>query len=152
MKQKWIFLCAAILLLAKAVHAQNVSADSINTLKNNNKMMEMAITINEQKIQLAGLQNQLLQQNTNVERTAAASQQSASNNQNAATILTGDDQDKDKANKARKSARTAQRNSSHARDAQDKMAGLAEDVQNLEKKIADNEQKLTTMGGARYLQ
>jgi hypothetical protein len=32
------------------------------------------------------------------------------------------------------------------------MAGLAEDVQNLEKKIADNEQKLTTMGGARYLQ
>lgn len=152
MKQKWILLCAAIVMLSKVGSAQMVSADSINTLNNKNKMLEMALTINEQKIKLAKMQNQLFQQNYNVEKTATASQKSASKNEDDATILNNDNQDKDKANTARKSARTAQRNSSDARNAQDKMTDITGDVQNLEKKIADNEQKLTMMGGARYLQ
>jgi hypothetical protein len=152
MKQKSIFLCAALCLLVNAVSAQTVSADSINALNNKNDKLQMAITINNQKVQLAKMQNQLFQQNYNVEKTAAASQKAASKNEDAATILNNDDQDKDKANTARKSARTAEKNSTRARNAQSKMSNLTEDISDLEKRIADNVQKLTVMGGLQYLQ
>jgi len=152
MKQKSILLCAALCLLVNAVSAQTVSADSINALTNKNDKLQMAITINTQKIQLARMQNQFFQQNYNVEKTAAASQKAANKNEDAATTLNNDDQDKDKANTARKSARTAERNSTRARNAQSKMNNLSEDISDLEKKIADNVQKLTVMGGLQYLQ
>ena len=152
MNQKWIMLVAAMFLITGSVSAQAVSVDSVNVLNNNNKMLRMAISINDQKLQLAKLQNQLLQQNYTVEKTAAASQKSASKNEDAATNLNNDDQDKRKAHTARKSARTAERNSSDARHAQDKMTDLTRNVENLKKKIADDQQSLTTMGGARYLE
>lgn len=148
---KWILLVVAI-LIGNTASAQGVSADSIKTLNNNNKMLRMAISINEQKLQLAKLQNQLLQQSSDVAKTAAASQEAARKNETAAERLNKDDQDKRKAKEARRSARAAEINSSEARDAQDKLDRLTRDVQKLEKKIADNQEDLTKMGGARYLQ
>lgn len=152
MKHKLILLIAAMLLTAGGASAQVISADSVKALNNSNKMMRMAIALNDQKIQLAKMQYQLSQQSHYVETTATASQKSAGKNEDAATRLNNDDQDKKKAKTARKSARSAERASSRARNAQDKMSSLEEDVQSLEKKIAAGTQELIAMGGARYLQ
>jgi hypothetical protein len=152
MKCRLILLAAAMFLTMGAASAQAISADSVKALNNNNRMLRMAISINDQKIQLAKMQHQLSEQNYTVEKTAAASQKSAGKNEDAATSLNNDDQDKSKAKTARKSARTAERASSRARNAQDKMTDIGEDVQSLQKKIAAGEQELTAMGGARYLQ
>jgi hypothetical protein len=152
MKQRALLMVAALFFFAGTVSAQAISQDSVKALNNNNKMLKMAISINEQKLQLAKLQSQLLQQNSDVERTALASQKSAGKNEDAATSLNNDDQDKSKAKTARKSARTAERASSRARNAQEKMTDLGDDTRKLEKNIAAAEQQLTAMGGAKYLQ
>lgn len=152
MKTKFFLLCAALLLLSRVLYAQSISADSVNTLNNNNKMLYMAITINNQKLQLAKMQGQLLEKNYKVEKTAAASQKAAGKNEEAATILNNDDQDKNKANTARKTARSADKNAARARNAENKMNDLSEDIEHLQKNLADNIQKLTMMGGQRYLE
>ena len=151
MNVKWITLMSAILLISNIVLAQAVTSDSINSLNNDNKLLRIAISINDKKIELAKLQNQLSQKNYNVESAAKASQKAADNNQDAATILTNDDQDKGKANKAKKAARDAEKSSSKARNAQGKLTDLTKDIERLEKEIADSEQKLINMGGSRYL-
>lgn len=151
MNVKWITLMSAILLISNIVLAQAVTSDSINSLTNDNKLLRIAISINDKKIELAKLQNQLSQKNYNVESAAKASQKAADNNQDAATILTNDDQDKGKANKAKKAARDAEKSSSKARNAQGKLTDLTKDIERLEKEIADSEQKLINMGGSRYL-
>ncbi|MEO7768519.1 MAG: hypothetical protein ABIS01_13910 [Ferruginibacter sp.] len=151
MNIKRITLMSAILLVSNIVFAQAVTPDSINVLKNDNKMLKIAISINEKKIELAKLQNQLSQKNSDVETTAKASQKAADNNQNSANILTNDDQDKDKANTAKKSARDAEKSSSKARNAQDKLTDLNKDIEKIKKEIDENEQKLISMGGSRYL-
>jgi hypothetical protein len=149
---KWALLVLALLLIVHTASAQGVSADSIKALNNNTKMLRMAISINEQKVQLAKLQNQLVEQRAAVEKTAAASLEAARKNEAAAERLKKDDQDKSKAKEARRSAQAAETNSSEARDAQDKLERLTRDVQKLEKKIADNQEDLVKMGGAKYLQ
>ena len=151
MKQKWIQLLTVMVLSTGAVYAQSVSDDSIKSLKNNDKMLHMAISINDQKLQLAKMQNELAQMTYEAEKAAAASQEAASKNEDAAATLNNDDQDKQKANAVEKTAQTAHVNSSKARNAQKKMAKLTKDVRNLEKRIADNEQELIRMGGERYV-
>lgn len=151
MKQKWMVLLAVMLTISGMASAQAVTADSINALKKDNELLKMAIAINDEKLELAKLQNQLAEKNYNVEKTADASQKAASDNQDAAAVLTNDDQDKAKANKAKKSADNADKSASKARKAQDKLGDLNKDIDKLKKHIADSEQKLSSMGGTQYL-
>lgn len=151
MKQKWMVLLAIMLTISGIASAQAVTADSINALKKDNELLKMAIAINDEKLELAKLQNQLVEKNYNVEKAADASQKAASDNQDAAAVLTNDDQDKAKANNAKKSADNADKSASKARKAQDKLGDLNKDIDKLKKHIADSEQKLSSMGGIQYL-
>jgi Mg2+ and Co2+ transporter CorA len=151
MKQKWMLLLAGMLIISGIASAQVVTADAIAALKKDNELLKMAISINDQKLELAKLQNQLMEKNSNVEKTADASQKAADNNQEAAAVLVNDDQDKAKASAAKKSANTADKNASKARKAEDKLGDLNKDIEKLKKQIAESEQKLSGMGGAQYL-
>ena len=151
MKQKWMILLAGMLAISGIASAQAVTADSIAALKRDNELLKMAISINDQKLDLAKLQNQLAEKNSDVDKTADASHKAADNNQEAAAELVNDDQDKSKANSAKKSASSADKSASKARKAQDKLGDLNKDIDKLKKQIAASEQKLSSMGGSQYL-
>jgi chromosome segregation ATPase len=151
MNLKWTTFLLAFLMISGTVMAQTISSDSIKALNNNTKLLKMALLINDQKLEMAKLQNEFSQKKDDLDKAAKASQKSADSNQNTATALSNDDQNKSKAKAARRSARKAERNSSKARKAQDKLDDLTKDMDKLKKEIADNEQKVNGMGGSRYL-
>jgi|GEM_PF-3302121 len=144
-------LMFAIVIISNVVSAQAVTQDFISALSNDNTMLQMAISINDKKIEMAKLQNQLDEKNSDVKNSAKASQKAADNNQSAATVLTNDDQDKRKAKAATKAARKAEKSSSQARNAKDKLVNITRDIEKLKIEIADSEQKLKAMGGSKYL-
>jgi len=151
MKFKCITLLSGLFMISSTTFAQTVSTDQINAIKNDTKMLRIAIAINDQKLELAKLQNQVSEKTEDVDKATKASQSAADVNQNNATILNNDDLDKKKAHKARKSAQSAENSSSKARKAQDRLADLNKDIDQLNKDIAKNEQKLNTMGGSQYV-
>jgi DNA repair exonuclease SbcCD ATPase subunit len=151
MKQKLIILIVAAFMITEVASAQAISADSVKVLNANNKLLRMAISINDQKLELAKLQSKLRDEESDVEKVAQASQKAADKNKTAATKLSKDAQDEDKADAAKKAARDAERRSTKARDAQEKLTSLKQHIENLKKEITENEQKLVTMGGAKYL-
>lgn len=151
MKQKGIVLVIALFLMANTGFAQVINADSAKVLNANNKLLRMAIEINDQKLELAKLQNKLMEEEAEMDKAAKASQKAADKNKTAASKLSKDAQDEDKAESAKKAARDAERSASKAREAQEKLADINKDIEKKKKEITDNEQKLTQQGGAKYL-
>ena len=76
------------------------------------------------------------------------SQRLADKNSEVANDLSTDPLDKSKAKKAGKSAKAAENASKDARKASDKLDGLTKDIDVLRKKIMEDEQKLSILGGA----
>src|SRR4051812_43543652 len=109
MKLKCITLLSGLFMISSTTFAQTVSTDQINGIKNDTRMLRIAIAINDQKLELAKLQNQVSEKTEDVDKAAKASQSAADVNQNNATILNNDDLDKKKAHKARKSAQSAEK-------------------------------------------
>ena len=147
MKKKWYLLIAGMLFFSVMVSAQAVTKDSINVLTNEKEKLKVAKTLNENKLKLAKLENQVAERNAAVEKTTEGSQKAASDNQEAATKLTGDSQDKGKAKDARKAANHAENKAKNARKAMDKLNDLNKDIDELKKKIKEDEQKLVSLGG-----
>ncbi len=146
-----ILMVIGVLVFSNVLSAQVVSADSINTLSNNNKMLKIAISINDKKLELAKYQNERVQKNYEVTSSANTSLVAANTNQDAATILLNDDQDKAKAKTAKKSARKAEKSAFKARKAQDNLVDHVNEIEKLKNEIADEEQKLKALGGSKYL-
>jgi hypothetical protein len=146
MKNKWI-MAALGLIISMQLSAQGVSKDSISTLKEQKHALQISRDLNEQKIKLAKLENEVTAKTQLVDRTAEKAQVSADKNGTAADRLTGDAQDKSKASKANNSARHAQRDAKKARKAYDDLENLNKDIESLKSKIADDETKLAAIPG-----
>ena len=146
MKNKWMIAILG-LLISIQVSAQVVSKDSISTLKEQKHALKISKDLNEQKIKLAKLENELTAKTQLVEKTAEQAQVSADKNGTAADRLTDDAQDKQKASKANNSARHAQRDAKKARKAYDDLENLNKDIESLKSKIADDEVKLAEIPG-----
>ena len=146
MKLNTILLIITMFLFS-GISAQVVSKDSINVLNNEKDALKIAKTLNERKIKLAKLENELAGKSGDVNKTADKSEQAASDNQQAANELAGDDQDKKKAKAAKKTANHAEQSAKQARKASDKLKDLNKDIEDLKKQIQQDEQKLTNMGG-----
>ncbi len=137
------FLSSSVLVLFIAVNSfSQVSADSINALKQQKQSLELSSKINDRKIQLAKLENNVDKKTREMESTAADAQKAADENTDAAAKLSSDPQDKTTARRARKAAKEAERCAKRARNAADDLASLKKDIESLHNKIADDEAKL----------
>ncbi len=137
------FLAIAIMLLLSNVSGiGQVSADSVNLLKQQKQSLELSTKINGRKLQLAKLENSISGRTRVMEETASNAQKAAADNEEAAAKLAGDAQDKKLAKRARKAARHAESCAKKARMAADDLSSLSKDIDNLRKKIAEEEAKL----------
>jgi len=142
------FVMAALgLLMSMQVSAQVVSKDSISTLKLQKQAIRISKDLNERKIKLARLENEMTAITQLVDKTAQQAQVSADDNGTAADRLTTDALDKKKARKASNAAGDAQRDAKKARKAADNLESLSKDIESLKSAIADDERKLAAIPG-----
>lgn len=146
MKNIWVMATLGV-LMSMQLSAQVVSKDSIGSLKNQKEAIQISKDLNERKIKLAKLENELKDKSELVDKTAQKAQESADDNGTAAERLTNDAQDKKKANKANNAAGDAQRDSKKARKASNSLENLIEDIESLKSAIADDEKKLAAIPG-----
>ncbi len=147
MKQKLALTLVSLLLFAGFISAQ-VTKDSIAILNNEKARLKIAVNINENKLKLADLENEKASRTVYMGKQNDESQRLADKNKDIADDLSTDPLDKSKAKKAGKSAKAAEHASKDARKASDKLDGLTKDIDELRKKITEDEQKLSILGGA----
>lgn len=147
MKIKGIFVGLGLLLISLSASAQVVSKDSINMLKDQKQVLEVSKRLNDRKLELAKLENQIQEKTDEVAKTAEKAQKSADANKEAAEKLGSNPQDKSLARRASKSAGSAHRDAKKARRASDNLDKLKKNIESLRGKIADDESKLASLQG-----
>ena len=145
MKMQWVMNLTVVMLMSMSLSAQVVSKDSLTSLKNQKESIELSKKINEQKIELAKLENEITGKTLEADQTAEKAKSAAEANVQAADNLTNDAQDKQLSKKAGKSAGTASRDAKKARKAADNLDGLKKNIDSLKSKIAEEEAKLAAM-------
>ena len=142
----------AIMFINVSLYAQAVTQDSIAILKQQKEALKISKKLNERKLELAKLENNVEKKTQDVQNTAQQAQASANENGQAATNLTGNAQDEKLAKKASKSADNAKSDAKKARKAVDNLAKLQREIADLRKKIAEDEAKLGSTAVARTSQ
>ncbi len=145
MNIKWLITGIAAIIMNFSLSAQVVSKDSINILKQQKEALKIGKKLNERKLELAKLENSVEKKSQNMQNTAQQAQTSANNNAEASNKLTGDAQDAKLASKASKTADNAKSDAKKARKASKNLDGLQNDIEDLKKKIAEDEAKLATL-------
>lgn len=127
--------------------AQEVSKDSIKTLKQEKQNLEISKRLNENKLKLATLENMVQQKTNDVSSSTGDAQKAATDNQQTAQKLSDDPQDKKLAKRARKDAKHAEKAARAGRNAADDLSDLQKDILKLKKKIAEDEARLGIVTG-----
>lgn len=130
------------ILLSAQCYAQGVSKDSLNALNEQKQNIEVSKKLNERRIELAKLQNDFAEKSKNVEKETAEAQTAANENQELASKLKSDPQNKDLGDQANKAARKAEKSAKSARNANEDLQKIQKDMDDLKKKIAEDESKL----------
>ena len=149
MKTKWLISLIAVIFLNGSLYAQLITQDSIAILKQQKESLKISKKLNERKLQLAKLENNVEKKTQDVHNTAQQAQASANENGQAATNLTSNAQDEKLAKKASKSADNARSDAKKARKAVQSLANLQNDIADLRKKIAEDEMKLGAVPATR---
>jgi chromosome segregation ATPase len=134
--------CLLTILLAASFSLtcfSQVSSDSINLLKQQKQSLELSSKINEKKLKLAKLENDIDSKNRAIETTAEDARKTAAESADAAARLPSDPQNKKLGKKAKKAARDAEKAAKKARNAVDDLASLRKEIESLRNKIADDE-------------
>lgn len=133
-----------IFSISTGAFAQEINKDSLQSLKEEKKNIEISKSINDRKTELAKNQNSLLQKTQEVEKTASDAQKAANDNKALAARLGKDPQNKKLASEASKAARNAERSAKRARNAANDQQKLTKDIADLQSKIAEDEAKMGT--------
>lgn len=142
MKKKWTLLVLWTMVFSGVSFAQAVSPDSIAVLKKEKEVLLVALSLNENRLALADMQNLLVEQTSKMQQTSDASQSAAGNNQEAANTLTTDPQDKQKAKNAKETASRAEKRAKEARKAKEKLDQLYKDIEEQNKKVYADQQRM----------
>ena len=145
MKTKWLISFITIIFINGSLYAQAITQDSITNLKQQKESLKISKKLNDRKLELAKLENNVEKKTQDVNNTAQQAQASANDNSQAATNLTGNAQDKKLAKKASKSADNARSDAKKARKAVQSLANLQKNITDLRKKIAEDEIKLSAV-------
>jgi hypothetical protein len=131
--------------VAYNTHAQVVTKDSMNTLKEEKSVIALNQQINERKLKLAALENDLQNKINAANSAEDEAQKSAKENAAIAEKLRNDATDKSISRKARKASRSAEKDAKRARIASARLKELQDDIDALKKRITADEQKLATL-------
>lgn len=145
MKINRIISALSLILLAFPLTAQVVSKDSLSILKEQRQMLEIGKRLNENKLELAKLENAREEKATAVSQTAENAQKSADANKEAADKLGEESQDRKLARKANSSAGSAKSDAKKARKAGYSLEKLDKDISSLKNSIQEDEKKLADM-------
>ncbi|GGH26358.1 hypothetical protein GCM10007423_11270 [Dyadobacter endophyticus] len=140
-----IIASLSLILLAFPLTAQVVSKDSLSNLKEQRQMLEIGKRLNENKIELAKLENERDGKVAAVSQTSENAQKSADANKQAADRLGEQSQDRKLARRANNSAGSARSDAKKARKAGYSLEKLDKDINSLKASIQDDEQKLVDM-------
>jgi hypothetical protein len=131
--QKVLLLTSiGLLFFCLPVFAQKVNTDSLSLVSK----------ISADQLKLGKLQSQLEQKTKNKQDASERAQKSANANSNAADKLNDNPENKKLARKANNKASDAKSDSRNARKESDRLDNLNKDIQDLKKRIADNQVKL----------
>lgn len=130
--------------MAISASAQGVSKDSINMLNQQKEAIEVSKKLNEKRIELAKLENELTEKTNKANEAAQEAQKAAGENEDLANRLRNDAQNKDLANQANKSAKQAEKSSKNARKAAEDVEDINKKIESLRKEIAEEESKSGT--------
>lgn len=150
MKIKKIIASLGLVLLAFPLTAQVVSKDSLSNLREQKQMLEISKRLNENKMQLAKLENEREEKMMEVSQTSENAQKSADANKQAADKLGDESQDRKLARRANNSAGSAKSDAKKARKAGYSLEKLDSDINALKASIQDDEKKLADMQPAIY--
>ncbi len=137
-------------MLALPLTAQVVSKDSISNLKEQKQMLEIGKRLNENKMELAKLENEREGKATAVSQTSENAQKSADANKEAADRLGDQSQDRKLARRANNSAGSARADAKRARKAGYSLEKLDTDISSLKASIEADEKKLADMQPAAH--
>lgn len=150
MKSKWVLLLTAMSISSNVLFAQAVSPDSMSALNTEKDRLKIEQSLNENKMELAKLQNLEDERNGKVNKTTIDAQNAASSNQDAANTLSDDSKNRKKAKAAHKAANNAENSASDARKASGKLDDLHKEMDDLRKKIMEDEQKIMIIDSTRH--
>lgn len=145
MKTNKIIFCLGLVLLAFPLTAQVVSKDSLSNLKEQKQMLEISKRVNENKMQLAKLENEREEKVMEVSQTSENAQKSADANKQAADKLGDESQDRKLARRASNSAGSAKSDAKKARKAGYSLEKLDKDINSLRISIQEDEKKMADM-------
>lgn len=150
MKTNRIIYALSLILLAFPLTAQVVSKDSLSILKEQRQMLEIGKRLNENKLELAKLENEREEKVTAVSQTSENAQKSADANKQAADRLGEESQDRKLARRANSSAGSARADAKRARKAGYSLEKLDKDISSLKASIREDEEKLADMQPAAH--
>lgn len=136
MKKQIVSHTLGLFFLTCSVMAQAVSKDSIAALKAEKEAIKSNEKLNEKKTESAKLENQLLEKNEEVKKTAETAQKSADENRKAAAALMKNPQDKNLAKDAKNAARKANKDSNAANKAVQNQESLTKQIAELKEDIS----------------
>ena len=135
-------LSGAFVMLFSTIAVAQVSADSLQSLRQQKQSLELSAKINDLKMKLAKLQNTLDDKTREMESKTTGAQRAADDNSTAATRLENDPQDKKLARQAESAGDNAKKSAKRARVATDNLSNLKKEIETLKGKIAEGEAKL----------
>jgi small-conductance mechanosensitive channel len=141
MQKRWLSISIGVLFFCGA--APMVSAQKVNT-----DSLSLVSKISSDQLKLGKLQNEVDQKTRDKKDAAEQAQKSANENTDAANKLSTNPQDKKYARRADNAASDARRDAKRARKASDRLDDLNKDIQNLQGRIAGEQNKLTKYAGA----
>ena len=137
-----------ITLMSFPAKSQVVSKDSISNLKQQKEIIGLAKELNEQKLKLAKLENSVESKRQDMETAQRNAQNSADENADIASKLSNDPDNRKLARKAKNAAKQVKRDARQSRSAADDFQRLQNDIDELKKKIAGNEEKFSSLQGS----
>ncbi|SEJ39364.1 hypothetical protein SAMN05216327_109220 [Dyadobacter sp. SG02] len=145
MKTNKIIASLSLILLAFPLTAQVISKDSLANLKEQKQMLEIGKRLNDNKMELAKLENERDGKVAAVTQTSENAQKSADANKEAADKLGEESQDRKLARRANNSAGSAKSDAKKARKAGYSLEKLDNDINALKASIQEDEKKLADM-------
>ena len=145
MKLQSIIITTTFIFLSNYGFGQDLNIQSVTTLNEQKQNIEANKKLNDQKIQLAKLENELAEKTADVQKISQEAQQAANENKDLAEKLSQDPKDKSAADRAGKSARKAEKLARSANKTASGQDQLVKDIASLKEKIAQSESEVTAM-------
>ena len=141
MKKTFFLVSACLLFICTGAFARENNSDTLYP-KANTDSLSLVKKISADQLKLGELQNEVEQKTKNKQDASAKAQQSADDNTEAATKLSGDPDNKKLARKANNSAGDAKSDAKSSRKETQRLTNLNKQILDLKKKIADEQIKL----------